>query len=69
MIAGKRSSIIDVLKSFSLLPYILRVDPQTCHKIKLEIADVDAQRMPRHKLKAPRKFHFCSHDALVKVKE
>ena len=77
-IAGKRQSIIDVclaskissVKSFSVLPYILGVNPQTSHKIiQLTISSIDPPKKSRHKLKQVRKFNFCSYEALVKVKE
>jgi len=77
-LAGKRQSIIDVclasnissVKSVSVLPYILGVNPQTSHKIiQLPISDVGTPKKSRRKLIQVRKFNYCTYEALVKVKE
>ena len=77
-IAGKKRSIIDIsltnhvssIKSFSILPHILGVNPQTSHKIiKLEIICDAKRKIPSDKYMSIRKLKFCSYEALTKIKE
>ena len=77
-LAGKKQSIIDIsltnhissVKSFSILPHILGVNPQTSHKIiNLEIYCHAKQKIPGDHFKSTRKLNFCSYKALTKIKE
>ena len=72
----KKKSIIDVcltshissVKSFNVLPLILGVNPQTCHKIiKVVISDIDVPEI-QCELKSTQKLNFCSYETSVKEK-
>ena len=76
-IQGKKRSLIDVcltnalhrICSFTVLPNILGVSPQTCHKaIKLVISN-SIQYRPEPNEEKIRKFRYCTYENLEKVRD
>ena len=74
-IIGKKRSIIDVcltnnmasIKSFQVLPQILGINAQTCHKI-LQLRIQAKQKTLQGTQKKVNKFRHCTYEALLKVK-
>ena len=58
--------------SFEVLPHILGVNPQTCHKVlKLTLNFSQLENITRRATRVIRnaKFRFCSDDSLLKIRD
>ena len=77
-IANRKRSIIDVgltnhilsVRNFEVLPHILGVNPQTCHKILKLTLNFTQDSLPKNANRGFRnaKFRYCSHDSLIKIR-
>ena len=77
-IANRKKSIIDVgltnhllsVRNFEVLPHILGVNPQTCHKILKLTLTFSQDSLPKNVHRGLRnaKFRYCRHDSLIKIR-
>ena len=77
-IIGRKRSIVDValtnsipsIKHFEILPNVLGVNPQTCHKVLELTVSHNAQyseRLPNEKNRTVHKFRFCTKKKLIAI--